>query len=119
MADLRLHILKPSVNNMAARVFVRAAKLDFGPVYHIGESTFLVRAGAPIHTLSDVDKPGNRILGIVDTTTIRAIANMTTPTAPTIIRPRRALAWLRISPALFSRYRSRDVSSVAEGGADG
>ncbi|MBI2719050.1 MAG: glutathione S-transferase family protein [Rhizobiales bacterium] len=29
MAQLKLHILKPSVNNMAARVFVRAAKLDF------------------------------------------------------------------------------------------
>jgi glutathione S-transferase len=29
MAQLTLHILKPSVNNMAARVFVRAAKLDF------------------------------------------------------------------------------------------
>ncbi len=29
MAPLKLHVLKPSVNNMAARVFVRAAKLDF------------------------------------------------------------------------------------------
>ena len=29
MAALTLHILKPSVNNMAARVFLRAAKLDF------------------------------------------------------------------------------------------
>jgi glutathione S-transferase len=29
MAELILHILKPSVNNMAARVFVRAAKLKF------------------------------------------------------------------------------------------
>jgi len=29
MAQLTLHVLKPSVNNMAARVFVRAAKLDF------------------------------------------------------------------------------------------
>ena len=29
MAALTLHILKPSVNNMAVRVFVRAAKLDF------------------------------------------------------------------------------------------
>ena len=26
---MKLHVLKPSVNNMAARVFVRAAKLDF------------------------------------------------------------------------------------------
>ncbi len=29
MAAMKLHVLKPSVNNMAARVFVRAAKLDF------------------------------------------------------------------------------------------
>ncbi|MGQ0486599.1 MAG: glutathione S-transferase family protein [Hyphomicrobiales bacterium] len=29
MAAIKLHILKPSVNNMTARVFVRAAKLDF------------------------------------------------------------------------------------------
>ena len=29
MADITLHILKPSVNNLAARVFVRAAGLDF------------------------------------------------------------------------------------------
>jgi len=29
MSALKLHILKPSVNNMSARVFVRAAKLDF------------------------------------------------------------------------------------------
>jgi len=29
MAEVKLHVLKPSVNNLAARVFVRAAKLDF------------------------------------------------------------------------------------------
>ena len=29
MAAMKLHILKPSVNNMTVRVFVRAAKLDF------------------------------------------------------------------------------------------
>ena len=29
MAAIKLHVLKPSVNNMAARVFVRAAGLDF------------------------------------------------------------------------------------------
>ena len=29
MAAMTLHILKPSVNNMAVRVFARAAKLDF------------------------------------------------------------------------------------------
>lgn len=51
----------------------RARKLDFGPVYNVGESTFLVRPGAPIATLADVDKPGVRVLGVSDTTTIRAI----------------------------------------------
>jgi len=29
MSDLKLHVLKPSVNNMSVRVFVRAAKLKF------------------------------------------------------------------------------------------
>jgi glutathione S-transferase len=29
MTAMKLHVLKPSVNNMAVRVFVRAAKLDF------------------------------------------------------------------------------------------
>jgi polar amino acid transport system substrate-binding protein len=51
----------------------RAEKLDFGPVYNIGESTFLVRPGAPISGLEDVDRPGVRVVGISNTTTIRAI----------------------------------------------
>ena len=29
MSSIKLHVIKPSVNNMTARVFVRAAKLDF------------------------------------------------------------------------------------------
>ena len=29
MSAIKLHVIKPSVNNMTARVFVRAAKLDF------------------------------------------------------------------------------------------
>ena len=29
MADITIHILKPSVNNLTARIFVRAAGLDF------------------------------------------------------------------------------------------
>jgi polar amino acid transport system substrate-binding protein len=50
----------------------RAKKLDFGPVYNIGESTFLVRVGAPIEKLEDVDKAGVKVVGVKDTTTIRA-----------------------------------------------
>ena len=29
MSAIKLHVIKPSVNNMTARVFVRAARLDF------------------------------------------------------------------------------------------
>ena len=29
MSAIKLHVIKPSVNNMTARVFIRAAKLDF------------------------------------------------------------------------------------------
>ena len=32
MAEITLHVLKPSVNNLTARVFVRAANLDFEEV---------------------------------------------------------------------------------------
>ena len=29
MSAIKLHVLKPSVNNMTVRVFLRAGKLDF------------------------------------------------------------------------------------------
>ena len=32
MADITIHVLKPSVNNLTARIFVRAAGLDFEEV---------------------------------------------------------------------------------------
>ena len=50
----------------------RKAKLDFGPAYYIGESTYIVRAGSDIKTLAGVDRPGVRVIGIADTTTIRS-----------------------------------------------
>ena len=46
MAEITLNILKPSVNNMTARVFVRAAKLDFEEIDVwglTGESEFLAK----------------------------------------------------------------------------
>ena len=39
----------------------RAAKIDFSPPYVIIEGTYLVRAGAPFRTVSDLDQPGVRI----------------------------------------------------------
>jgi glutathione S-transferase len=39
MADITIHVLKPSVNNLTARIFVRAAGLDFEEVDAWGVST--------------------------------------------------------------------------------
>jgi polar amino acid transport system substrate-binding protein len=50
----------------------RRKKVDFGPAYFIIESTYLVRPGSDIKSLSEVDRPGIRVIGIADTATIRA-----------------------------------------------
>ena len=39
MADITIHVLKPSVNNLAARIFVRAAGLDFEEIDAWGVTT--------------------------------------------------------------------------------
>ena len=39
MADITIHVLKPSVNNLTARIFVRAAGLDFEEVDAWGVTT--------------------------------------------------------------------------------
>jgi polar amino acid transport system substrate-binding protein len=49
----------------------RRKRVDFGPAYFIIQSTYLVRAGSDINTLSDVDRPNVRVVGIANTATIR------------------------------------------------
>lgn len=49
----------------------RAKKVDFGPAYYLFTSTFLVPAGSPIRSIDEVDRPGIRVAGIANTTTIR------------------------------------------------
>jgi glutathione S-transferase len=59
MSEIKLHVLKPSVNNMAARVFVRAAKLDFSEDDVYGktrEAAFLARN--PAHLTPMVEARG-------------------------------------------------------------
>lgn len=58
----------------------RAKKVDFGPAYYIIESTYLVPAGSALRTIDDVNKPGVRIVAIVNTTTMRS-ARRTAPRA--------------------------------------
>jgi polar amino acid transport system substrate-binding protein len=50
----------------------RRKLLDFGPAYCAVESTYMVTAASGIKTLAEVDRPGVRVVGIANTTTIRA-----------------------------------------------
>ena len=58
----------------------RRQKLLIGPVYFIGQNTYLVRAGSDIRTIAEVDRPGVRVIGIANTTTIRGAATALTKT---------------------------------------
>lgn len=60
----------------------RAARLRFGPAYYLLESTYLVSAASGIESLADVDRPGMRVVGIADTTTIRASARSLSHVTP-------------------------------------
>jgi polar amino acid transport system substrate-binding protein len=64
----------------------RAARVAFGPAYYLLESTYLVSGASGIRTLADVDRPHIRVVGIADTTTIRASARTLRHTAPVAIR---------------------------------
>src|SRR3954465_9074171 len=50
----------------------RRKRLHFGPAYCSVESTYMVTAASGIKTLAEVDRPGIRVVGIANTTTIRA-----------------------------------------------
>jgi polar amino acid transport system substrate-binding protein len=60
----------------------RRQRLDFGPVYSQAESTFLVRPGAQIATVAEVNKPGIHVAGISNPATIRAMAAWLSNTTP-------------------------------------
>src|ERR1051325_8037395 len=40
---------------------VRAAQVDFSQPYSLAQNTYLVREASPIHSVTDVDRPGVRI----------------------------------------------------------
>ena len=50
----------------------RKNRIAFGPAYVQGESTYMVMAATGAKTVADVDRPGMRVIGIANTTTIRA-----------------------------------------------
>jgi polar amino acid transport system substrate-binding protein len=60
----------------------RAAKVDFAPPYYLFTSTYLVPADSPIRRIEEVDRPGVRVVGVANTTTIRSAARALRSTAP-------------------------------------
>ena len=51
----------------------RKKRIAFGPNYVLGESTYMVTAASPARTVDEVDRAGMRVIGIANTTTIRAV----------------------------------------------
>ena len=64
----------------------RQSRVAFGPAYYLLESTYLVSQASGIGTLAEVDRPGVRVVGIADTTTIRAATRTLAHTVPVASR---------------------------------
>ena len=52
----------------------RKQRIAFGPAYFLVESTYMATQASGIKTVDEVDRPGVRVVGIANTTTIRAAA---------------------------------------------
>ena len=78
----------------------RKKRVDFGPAYFMIESTYLASAASGIKTVAEVDRPNVRVVGIANTTTIRAatrsLKNTTISAAASV---EEAMALLRASKA--------------------
>ncbi len=61
----------------------RKKRVEFGPVYFLVESTYMVTEASGLKRVDDVDQPGVRVVGIANTTTIRAAARSLTKTTVT------------------------------------
>lgn len=78
----------------------RKARIAFGPAYFVVESTYLVTAASGIATLAEVDRPGVRVIGIANTTTIRSAARTLTRTTVTpVTSVDEAMAMMRLGTA--------------------
>ncbi|MDL2405993.1 transporter substrate-binding domain-containing protein [Rhizobium calliandrae] len=60
----------------------RRKRVAFGPAYYLLESTYLVTGVSGIRTLAEIDREGIRVVGIANTTTIRASTRSLTKTVP-------------------------------------
>ena len=75
----------------------RKMRVAFGPNYCLIESTYMVTGASGIRTLAEVDRPNVRVVGIANTTTIRAAGRSLTITAATSVEA--AVVMLRTGAA--------------------
>ncbi len=78
----------------------RKKAVDFGNVYNLGQSTYLVAAASPVRGVAEANKAGFRIVGVKDTATIRA-SKQASPLATHIdaAGPEEAMAMIRTGRA--------------------
>ncbi|MBM3526719.1 MAG: transporter substrate-binding domain-containing protein [Alphaproteobacteria bacterium] len=85
----------------------RKKRIDFGPVYFLVESTYMVTGASGIRTVAEVDRPGIRVVGIANTTTIRAagrtLKNTAVEAAPSIAEAMAAMISGRADAFALSR----------------
>jgi polar amino acid transport system substrate-binding protein len=86
----------------------RQKLVDFGAAYNLTESTYLVRPGAGIETLGEVDRPGVRVGGVTGTTTIRASERTLKSVKPTAYRSVEEMVALMKAGALDAIALGRD-----------
>jgi polar amino acid transport system substrate-binding protein len=60
----------------------RRKRIEFGPYFCMIESTYMVTGPSGLKTLAEVDQPHVRVVGIANTTTIRASARTLKNTQP-------------------------------------
>jgi polar amino acid transport system substrate-binding protein len=49
----------------------REARMSFGTVYDVADSTYIIKAGSPIKDFASLDQPGVKVAAVNDTTTMR------------------------------------------------
>jgi polar amino acid transport system substrate-binding protein len=104
----------------------RKMRVAFGPNYCLIESTYMVTGASGIRTLAEVDRPNVRVVGIANTTTIRAAGRSlknTTITAATSVeaasrcsggaRPMRSRCHAIRFPRLWRSCRAPASSTAA------
>ena len=104
----------------------RKKRIDFGPYFVMIESTYMVTGPSGLKTLADVDQKHVRVVGIANTTTIRASARTLKNTQPiaavsiddaiAMLREGRADAYAMGRDALPELVKEFPGSRIVDGG---